>query len=136
MTYRATAALIATVAASTSFASDRTDAAAGAELFATYCATCHGVGAKGDGPTAELMTISPADLTRLSADAGGRFPTERVVRQIDGRDPLLAHGGPMPMYGPFFDGEDATMKTPAGQPVMTSAPMVALVTWLQTIQEE
>jgi hypothetical protein len=82
------------------------------------------------------MTIAPADLTRLSAGNGGVFPTGRVVRQIDGRDPVLAHGSPMPVFGPFFDGEDAALKTPAGQPILTSRPLADLVAWLMTIQEE
>jgi mono/diheme cytochrome c family protein len=112
------------------------DVEEGADLYALYCATCHGQNARGNGPTAELMTIAPADLTRLSAGNGGVFPTGRVVRQIDGRDPVLAHGSPMPVFGPFFDGEDAALKTPAGQPILTSRPLADLVAWLMTIQEE
>ena len=33
--------------------------------FLTYCATCHGVGGKGDGTVAEFLTIDAADLTQL-----------------------------------------------------------------------
>ncbi|RDC71069.1 cytochrome c [Rhodovulum sp. 12E13] len=107
----------------------------GAALYDLYCATCHGAEGRGDGPTAEIMTLQPADLTALSAGNGGVFPTARVVRQIDGRDPVLAHGSPMPVFGPFFEGEDTAMKTPAGQPVLTSRPVADLVAWLMAIQE-
>ena len=38
----------------------------GAEVFATYCSVCHGVGAQGDGPIV-LTTNSPGDdLTTLT----------------------------------------------------------------------
>ncbi len=35
----------------------------GRRLYVPYCQLCHGVGGKGDGPLAEAMKISPADLT-------------------------------------------------------------------------
>jgi mono/diheme cytochrome c family protein len=111
------------------------DPAAGAALYARYCATCHGAGAEGDGPTAELLTVRPTDLTALSSE-DGVFPTGRVVRRIDGRDPVLAHGSPMPIFGPFFEGQDTAMKTPAGQPILTSQPVVDLVAYLMTLQDE
>jgi mono/diheme cytochrome c family protein len=110
------------------------DPAEGAALYASFCATCHGPTGEGDGPTAEIMTLQPANLTRLAAGNGGVFPHERVVRQIDGRDLNLAHGGPMPLYGPFFEGDDTALKTAAGQPILTSGPIAALVAWLETVQ--
>ena len=46
------------------------------------------------------MQPKPADLTRLSARYGGEFPMEQVVRTIDGRQALHAHGEPtMPVWG-------------------------------------
>jgi mono/diheme cytochrome c family protein len=110
------------------------DLAEGEALYATFCATCHGPGAQGDGPTAEIMTIAPTDLTRLAAVNEGSFPHARVVMQIDGRGLIAAHGVPMPLFGPFFQGEDAALKTDAGQPILTSRPIVDLVSYLQSIQ--
>ena len=110
------------------------DPAEGAETYRLFCATCHGADATGTGPTAELMTLQPTDLTALAAGNGGTFPLARVVMRIDGRDLVLAHGSPMPIFGPFFEGEDIAIKTPAGQPVLTSRPVADLVAWLQTIQ--
>lgn len=37
--------------------------AAGQELYATNCATCHGDGGKGDGPAGAALDPAPADLT-------------------------------------------------------------------------
>ena len=110
------------------------DAAEGAEVFHTHCATCHGLNADGTGPMAGVLTIPPTNLTKLRAGNGGEFPTARVVARIDGRDPLVAHGSPMPVYGYFFEGQDTPMKTPAGQPILTSKPIVDLVAFLESLQ--
>ncbi|CAD0183629.1 Cytochrome c, mono-and diheme variants [Ruegeria sp. THAF57] len=109
------------------------DVETGAELYQHYCATCHGIDATGHGPMAGVLVIQPTDLTQLAGD-GGVFPTARVVARIDGRDPLVSHGSPMPVYGPYFDGQDTSMKTPEGQPILTSQPIVDLVAYLETIQ--
>ena len=75
----------------------------GAAVYKTYCATCHGVDAKGDGPLAQNLRETPADLTRLAKRSGGRFDAPAVHRMIDGRDPLKNHGGPdMPVWGDAF----------------------------------
>ncbi|CUH45814.1 c-type cytochrome [Ruegeria atlantica] len=105
----------------------------GAELYQHYCATCHGIDATGHGPMAGVLVIQPTDLTQL-ASGDGVFPTTRVVARIDGRDPLVSHGSPMPVYGPYFDGQDTSMKTPDGQPILTSQPIVDLVAYLETLQ--
>ncbi|GAA6161532.1 hypothetical protein NBRC116589_37060 [Ruegeria sp. HU-ET01832] len=109
------------------------DVQEGAKLYQHYCATCHGIDATGQGPMAGVLVIQPTDLTAL-ASADGTFPVARVVARIDGRDPLVSHGSPMPVYGPYFDGQDTSMKTPQGQPILTSQPIVDLVAYLQTLQ--
>lgn len=77
----------------------------GGAFFGQYCATCHGVDAKGDGPMTQMMTIAVPDLTQLSARNGGAFPMLDVIHIIDGRTGLRAHGGPMPVYGAVFRSE-------------------------------
>jgi len=110
------------------------DAEAGRASYERYCAACHGIEATGEGPMRPVLMVMPTDLTRLTAGNGGEFPLARVIKRIDGRDPLVSHGSPMPVYGDFFEGEDMTVKTPAGQPVMTSRPVVDLVAYLQSLQ--
>jgi mono/diheme cytochrome c family protein len=107
----------------------------GKETYLRYCATCHGLDARGGGPTAAVLTLLPTDLTRLSTTNGGTFPTVRVVMRIDGREPLVSHGSPMPIYGAFFEGRDVAIKAPNGMPILTSQPVVDLVVWLESIQE-
>ena len=110
------------------------DAGAGAALYGDFCAVCHGPAGRGDGPMAEALTVAPPDLTMLAED--GEFPVLRVARQIDGRDPLVAHGGEMPLYGQWFegDGSDVAMTGPGGQPMMLSRPIADLIAYLMEIQ--
>jgi mono/diheme cytochrome c family protein len=108
----------------------------GRALFQTHCATCHGADATGQGPLAGALVLQPVDLTALAAGNGGAFPLERVLRRIDGTDPLVSHGSPMPVYGPYFEGVANTpMKLPSGQPVLVSEPIADLVGYLQSLQE-
>jgi mono/diheme cytochrome c family protein len=124
--------VLAVVAASPTLAQD---AVRGKETYLRYCATCHGTDARGGGPTGAVLTLRPTDLTRLSTTNDGSFPTIRVVKRIDGREPLVSHGSPMPMYGEFFEGRDVAMKAPNGMPILTSQPVVDLVVWLESIQD-
>ncbi len=110
------------------------DAQTGQAIYDRYCAACHGAAATGDGPMRPVLTVQPSDLTALSAGNGGVFPMERVVKRVDGRDPLVAHGSEMPIYGDFFDGDGASLRTDSGQPVITSTPVADLVAYLQGVQ--
>ena len=76
---------------------------AGREVFRLYCAACHGVAGRGDGPLASNMRRKPADLTEIAKRNGNQFPSEMVFRTIDGRQPVRGHGGPdMPVWGDAF----------------------------------
>lgn len=111
------------------------DADAGRDLFLRHCAVCHGSTAEGTGPMAPVLTIQPTDLTALAARNEGVFPIERVVRRIDGREPLVSHGSPMPVYGDFFVGPETLGKTELGQPLLTTRPVADLIAWLNSIQD-
>ena len=74
--------------------------------FRNYCAACHGLSGVGDGTVAEFMTITAADLTRLSWKNAGMFPRQRVIEVIDGRAEVRVHGlRDMPVWGDWFDAE-------------------------------
>jgi mono/diheme cytochrome c family protein len=76
---------------------------AGSSVYRTYCTVCHGPGGKGDGPLANSLRFRPPDLTLLARKNGGKFPKERVLRTVDGRNPVKGHGGPdMPVWGDAF----------------------------------
>ncbi|WP_299827084.1 cytochrome c [uncultured Roseobacter sp.] len=111
------------------------DMGEGQTLFRLHCAACHGIEGRGNGPMSPVLLVQPADLTKLSQKEDGTFPTYRVVKRIDGRDPLVSHGSDMPVYGWFFEGNDVAISAQSGQPIMTSQPVADLVAWLRTIQE-
>ncbi len=72
-------------------------------LYRRYCASCHGLTGKGDGPVAELFKVRPADLTRLAERYGNEHLVDTVQQAIDGRRPVQAHGEKdMPVWGEFF----------------------------------
>lgn len=74
----------------------------GSQLFRTYCASCHGTTARGNGPLAESLRQAPPDLTTYTARNGGVFPSERLRRIVDGRD-VATHGDrEMPVWGDAF----------------------------------
>lgn len=120
------------LALTASAAKPEPDPARGAALFARHCAMCHGEAGRGDGPMAAGQMIPPADLTELGA--GDAFPTFRVAARIDGRDPLVSHGSPMPVWGDFLTGPKVMLRTAAGQPILVDAPVADLVAYIATLQ--
>jgi mono/diheme cytochrome c family protein len=75
----------------------------GPDLFREYCAPCHGVEARGNGPVASALKVKVADLTILAKKNGGTFPASQVRKTIVGDDAVQAHGSrEMPVWGPIF----------------------------------
>ena len=66
----------------------------GIEMYAVYCAPCHGVAGKGNGPAASALKTPPPDLTILKAKNNGKFPEAAVYTAIrgDANAPIPAHG--------------------------------------------
>lgn len=110
------------------------DARQGQKTYERYCAACHGADATGNGPMRPVLALAPRDLTVLAKTNGGAFPLGRVVRQIDGRDPMVAHGGPMPVYGDFFEARDVVLNIGEGAQIRTSQRVIDLVAYLQGLQ--
>lgn len=107
----------------------------GAALFLDNCAVCHGIEARGDGPMQMVLSVAPPDLTGLAAGNGGVFPLERVLLRIEGTDPLLAHGGPMPLYGGLMGGPSVALAPPGGPDFVVSEAIGDIVAWLRSVQE-
>lgn len=82
---------------------DPGQAVLGKHLFRSFCASCHGQAAQGDGSIADMLRVPPADLTKLAAENGGEFPFQRSVAIIDGRENVKGHGtSDMPAWGDAF----------------------------------
>lgn len=72
--------------------------------FQSSCASCHGADGKGKGPVSEQLKISPADLTILTKNNNGVFPTNAVYETIYGSKTIAAHGTrEMPIWGERFN---------------------------------
>jgi len=108
---------------------------AGGELeYQHACAICHGVEARGNGIMSKYLTVTPANLRRLTLTSGGNFPFWEVYRKIDGQFEIRGHGTrDMPIWGDRFraqaggDGKSAQTQA-AGR-------ILSLVFYLQHIQE-
>ena len=102
----------------------------GSEVYRTYCASCHGASARGDGPLASSMTKKPANLAEIAKRNGGQFPSDLVFRTIDGRQPVRGHGGPdMPVWGDAF-----SKSRDSGGADRVKAVIQSLVDYLESIQ--
>ncbi len=111
------------------------EAAPGRTLYMDACAGCHGAEAIGDGPAAELLSVPVPDLTRLAARNDGEFPRLKVIYIIDGRTGIRAHGGPMPVFGSLLSGQPGIEDADDGSPVFADRRILALVDYLESIQQ-
>jgi len=108
--------------------------ATGADLYTQYCASCHGIAGRGDGPAAGELTKPPSDLTRLAARWGTPLDRERLATFVDGRDAPRAHGTPeMPVWGErLYEGERA--ESPAREAARRGT-ILLILEYLQTLQQ-
>lgn len=93
----------------------------GKELYDRYCASCHGVSGRGDGPVSESLRIEVPDLTRYAKRHGDFFDRALVERIIDGRHVIGAHGTrTMPVWG------EELAKAQLGDPNAERATRIAI----------
>ena len=80
-----------------------TSPASGEEMYAAYCASCHGRDLKGNGPAALAMKTPPTDLTMLAVRNANEFPGLKVTGILRGQVELPSHGSKdMPVWGPIL----------------------------------
>jgi mono/diheme cytochrome c family protein len=101
----------------------------GRELFRQYCAVCHGVDARGGGPSARALKRPPSDLTLLSRMNGGKFPALSVQLTIQGStNAVIEHGSrDMPIWGPVLNNQGENLS-------LGDKRLHALVAYLEQIQ--
>jgi len=106
-------ASIATLAVGMSFADQsttkvtipvtKTSASSGKQMYASYCAPCHGTDGRGQGPVASALKTPPPDLTLLSRTNHGKFPDTHIVSVLQNGAEISSHGtAEMPVWGPIL----------------------------------
>jgi mono/diheme cytochrome c family protein len=106
-----------------------TPATSGQQTYVSYCAPCHGMNAKGNGPVAGSLKQQTTDLTVLSKNNGGKFPAEHIVDVLKFGMANPAHGtAEMPIWGPLFE------STSDSRPDMTALRISNLSDYLKTVQ--
>jgi mono/diheme cytochrome c family protein len=103
----------------------------GEDSFGFYCASCHGVGGRGDGPVAPSLKRPPADLTILTKKYGGTFPKADLVAFVTGVSNKLPTHGPsdMPVWGPIFRALDSS-------DIRVKIRIDNIVTYIESIQTQ
>ena len=87
----------------------RTPATSGKQMYVSYCAPCHGVDGRGQGPVAAALKKQPTDLALLSKNNGGKFPSTHIMSVLEFGAANPSHGtAQMPVWGPMLGQMDAT----------------------------
>lgn len=77
------------------------------QMYDNYCASCHGSDARGSGPVASELKSTPPDLTVLSRQHDGKFPSAHIAAVLRFGVDVPAHGSAaMPVWGRVLAGMD------------------------------
>ncbi len=80
-----------------------TNPTAGDQMYAKYCASCHGITGQGNGPAAPAFKHAPANLTKLTNSHGGKYPRMLVYESVIEGGKVPGHGNAqMPVWGDLF----------------------------------
>ena len=103
----------------------------GKQMFKQYCAACHGINAKGQGPTRAALKIPAADLTTLAKRHRGDFPYDYVTNVLSFGPGVAAHGSSdMPTWGSIFSYMDNYNRASVEKRIKN------LAVYLYTLQEK
>jgi mono/diheme cytochrome c family protein len=82
---------------------DRTSPADGKQMYTSYCAPCHGMDGRGNGPAAQALKSQPIDLTVLARNNHGKYPDTHVNSVLHFGSEIPSHGNSqMPIWGPIL----------------------------------
>jgi mono/diheme cytochrome c family protein len=112
---------------------NRTAATSGKQMYASYCASCHGMDGRGNGPVAVMLRKQPADLSALSKNNGGKFPSEHVAAVLQFGAENMAHGTiEMPVWGPVLSKMDVSVPEQSMRQLRVSN----LTRYIESMQEK
>ncbi len=107
----------------------------GRGLYQANCAACHGANGKGDGPMARAMAKAPKDLTLIAVRHNNSFPKAKVMSIIDGYARSDMDGPGMPEFGVLLEGDEVPFDSGDGRQTPTPRKLVALLEYIESIQE-
>jgi len=108
----------------------QTSPASGNQMFATYCAVCHGADGRGNGPAAGALKTQPTNLTQLAAKNNGNYPQLQVLGTLAAKN-IAAHGSQeMPIWGDLFK------RLGNGDRDIVHLRLSNLTAYIQSIQEK
>jgi mono/diheme cytochrome c family protein len=82
---------------------NKTAATSGQQMYSNYCAPCHGVDGRGQGPIASALRKPPTDLTVLSKNNRGKFPDTHIVTVLQNGPEIPSRAtAEMPIWGPIL----------------------------------
>lgn len=108
----------------------RTSPADGSEMYAAYCAVCHGTTGKGNGPAAPAFNHQPTNLTLLTKTNSGKFPERKVYSTLLFGNNVPAHGNAkMPVWNNIFRQMDSSLS-----PSIPEIRIRVLTEYIKTLQ--
>ena len=111
----------------------QTAVSSGPQMYTTYCASCHGASANGNGPAAPALNFPPTDLTTLSKKNGGVFPSDHIAAVLQFGVETPAHGSAaMPVWGDLLLSLHSGNSNPD---VLVHQRITNLTDYLKTIQK-
>ena len=109
--------------------------ALGERVYIEECASCHGFAGNGDSVMNDYLISKAPPLNNLRAENDGRFPLDDIVKIIDGRRDVRAHGSSMPIWGSVFtvplEGEISSEATQ----LVVKGRILALAEYLESVQK-
>jgi mono/diheme cytochrome c family protein len=99
--------------------------------YQKHCASCHGM----DGTGNELSDIRGPDLTHLTKENGGKFPSQEVYDVIDGKKRIAAHKRflDMPLWGVYF--REPKNPSESASEAKAKSRITDLVHYIQSLQK-
>ena len=111
----------------------QTSPASGKVMYDSYCAVCHGVDGRGNGPAGPALKQPATDLTQLAKQNGGNFPEAHVYSVLQFGTETAAHGSKdMPVWGPALRSLDRGSPTPG---MLEHQRIANLTNYLRSLQE-
>ena len=111
----------------------QTSPVSGPEMYKSYCASCHGANATGNGPAASALKAPPTDLSLLSQKNGGAFPKDHVMAVLKLGVANPAHGSTeMPVWGDLFSGLSPSVTDPSS---LVNLRIINLTHYLEKLQK-